>query len=134
MIGHKLFHMRKRLKSNYVYSQSDINKVLSNVSLLQIISGYVTLRKSGQDYIGRCPFCRTLTRNDFHFRVSERLKRYKCFECGVGGSYAHSFLMRYHNLPFDKILWHLNNGGIRLISERIVAGSKRDNIGDDLPF
>ena len=74
------FQRFKKLKSYFVYNQTLINKIIYNTPLLMVIKDYVVLKKSGKDYVGRCPFCKTLTTNDYHFRVSEKKRVYKCFE------------------------------------------------------
>ena len=106
--GKKLYNKRKRLKSRNIFSQEDINKVLYSIPFAEIIGEYVVLRKTKTDHVGRCPFCRPLTKNNSHFRVSDRKKVYKCFECGESGTSAIKFLMMYHNLPFDKTIRFVN--------------------------
>lgn len=134
----KLFCKRKRIKSSIVYKQEDINNILFNTSLLTVISDYIPLRKSGKDYVGRCPFCKSFTHNDYHFRVSPNKKLYKCFECGVGGKFATSFLMIYYNKPFDEILKYINkkyhNNKYKLNIEKIIINKQKNNIDEDLPF
>jgi DNA primase len=128
---------RKRLKTCEIYEQSSINEVIKKTSLYNVISDYIALKKSGKDYVGRCPFCRQLTRNDTHFRVSDRLHRFKCFECGIGGTNAIGFIMRYHNKPFDEAISYVNRfyhrDKINLIIKRIREDKSRTN-KDDLPF
>ncbi len=132
------FPRRKRIKSYFVYDQKDINKIMNSFSVYDVIKDFVILRKSGRDYVGRCPFCRYGIENDFHFRVSVHLSKYKCFECGVGGTNGVSFLMRYFNKPFDYVLQHIVNGRysdkITIKIKGIVAVKKKNNRGEDLPF
>ncbi len=129
---------RKRIKSYLIYEQNDINMILFNTSLFLVISDFVALRKSGSDHVGRCPFCKLGMENNYHFRVSERLKLYKCFECGAAGKHASSFLMRYYNRPFDYILRFINknyhNVKFNLNIKGIVAVKKKNHIDEGLPF
>lgn len=133
----KLFYGRKRIKSDYIFSQDDINKVMYALPFSKIISQFVPLRKSGKDLVGRCPFCKYITHNDSHFRVSETQKRYKCFECGAGGRNAVSFLMRYYNRSFGRILMFVNKEyvkGHELRPKRIRSMERKPNRDDNLPF
>jgi DNA primase len=135
-ISHKLFNKHKRLKSGEIYSQEDINKVMFNLPNMSVIIGEFTpLRKSGKDYVGRCPICRPITKNNFHFRVSDWKKRYKCFECGVAGNNAVSFLMQYFKSPFSNMLRFVNKiyAG-QVISPKRIRSQEKSNIDDDLPF
>ncbi len=133
-----MFTRRKRIKSYFIYEQNDINMILFNTSLFLVISDFVVLRKSGNDYVGRCPFCKYGMKNNYHFRVSERLKLYKCFECGAAGKNASSFLMRYYSKPFDYILRFINtnyhNCKFNLNIKGIVAVKKKNHIDEGLPF
>jgi DNA primase len=102
-----------------------------------IISKFVPLRKSGKDLVGRCPFCKYVTHNDSHFRVSEVKKLYKCFECGAGGRNVVSFLMRYYKKPFGSILMFANAEylkGHELTPQRIRSMERKPNKDDNLPF
>jgi DNA primase len=132
----RLLFKRRRIKSSAIYNQSDINKIMYNIDFIKIISDFIPLKKTRSDYVGRCPFCKTITKNDKHFRVSEKRKRYKCFECGAGGSNAISFLMRYYNAPFDKIIKFVDNKytntGIK--PERYCPIKQEGCIDDHLPF
>ncbi len=132
------FTSRVRIKSHFIFFQDDINKITNSFSVYDVIKDFVVLRRSGKDYVGRCPFCRHGIDNDFHFRVSVRLSKYKCFECGAGGTNGVSFLMRYFNRPFDYVIMHIVNGKysrkVDLRIKGIVAVKKKGNRGEDLPF
>ena len=138
-LGNRLLHRRaKRKKGSYIYHQGDINKILFyHKKISPIISQYIYLRRKGSDYVGRCPFCKELTKNDYHFRVSDRKGLYKCFECGAGGTGVISFLMRYFDESFDRVLSFVNiNYGpnIHLKPKKIRSPKSRANKDDDLPF
>ena len=138
MYSKKLFHNRKRLHSSWVYNQEDINKVLYNVPLITI-KDYIPLRegKNG-DYMGRCPFCKPLTKNDRHFRVSVKRNLYKCFECGIGGTNIFSFLMIYYKKPFDEVFRYIikNYTDFKIYPNRGSNWSLKKMAckDDDLPF
>jgi len=133
---HRIVHGKKRIKSNYIYKQEDINSVLYKLEFYPIIAEFVSLRKSGKDYVGRCPFCRPITKNDRHFRVSERKKVYKCFECGKAGKNVVSFFMKYYNTSFDNAFTFANNKYTKLkvyyIRNRYME--RKHHKDDNLPF
>lgn len=140
---YRLFSNRKkRLKSYYVYNQTDINNIVFNTPLLMVLKDYIPLRKKGRKkgkaWVGKCPFCRSVTVNDSHFRVSDIKRIYKCFNCGVAGTTSHSFLMRYYNKPFDEIIRFLNKkyhkNKFSLKPKGIVVDKKKGNRDEDLPF
>lgn len=136
IFNNRFFRRRKRLKSRFIYNQNDINKVVFNLDLVDILSDFISLRKKGNNFVSRCPFCREITENDYHFVVSRKKSLYKCFECGTGGTSIISFLMKYYNAPFDKIIYFLDKKytKIGIKPERIRVVKKNSNIDDDLPF
>lgn len=129
---------RKRKKTELVFEQDSINKILYSTTLYSVIKDYIGLKKNGADYVGRCPFCKPFTYNDSFFRVSDKKHLYKCFECGFGGTLAVSFIMKYHNIPFDTAISYLNkkyhNNQFKLIVIKKKRKMKPDSITDDLPF
>lgn len=76
--------------------ENTINEIRNTANVLDIISGYVQLRKRGKNYVGLCPFHQEKTAS---FTVSEEKQIFNCFGCGVGGN-VFKFLMEYKNLSF----------------------------------
>lgn len=112
---HRLFYKRKRKKSRYIFNQEDINKVVFSLPKMSAVIGeFIPLRKSGSDFVGRCPFCKEMTQNDRHFRVSDRKGVYKCFECGAGGAGSISFLMRWFDSSFGDVILFVNKKFLNL--------------------
>jgi len=130
---------KDRVKSYWYFNQSDLNELFKNTNISTVISTYVPLRmlKSGH-YVGRCPLCRTLTHNDSHLHVNDQKRRFKCFECGFGGTSPVGFLMAYHDISFDSAVSHINKkyhgNKLQLRTEGIVVSKRSANIGEDLPF
>jgi DNA primase len=125
-----IFSRRIRKKSFFVFNQLDINKVFNKVTNHQVISDFVILKKTGKDFTGRCPFCRPLTKNSKHFRVSK--KHWKCFECGAGGTKPISFLMRYFDVAFDKALRYMNKMYCKDV--KLTGSIKENSCRDEYPF
>ena len=64
--------------------------------IVEIISEYVPLKRTGQNYVGLCPFHQEKTPS---FTVSPAKQIFYCFGCGVGGN-VFSFLMKIDNISF----------------------------------
>ncbi|MBP2026379.1 DNA primase [Acetoanaerobium pronyense] len=73
-----------------------IEEIKSKSNIIDVISSYLQLNKSGENFKGLCPFHNEKTPS---FMVSEKKQYYKCFGCGEGGDVI-SFLMKKENLDF----------------------------------
>jgi DNA primase len=60
-----------------------IRDILDRVSLVQVISEYVPLKKAGRTYKGLCPFHQEKTPS---FNVNEERRVFYCFGCHAGGN------------------------------------------------
>ena len=71
---------------NYVFSFmiSDAKKeeVRDAADIVEVVSDYVKLKKSGSGFTGLCPYHNEKTPS---FHVTPRLGIYKCFGCGESG-------------------------------------------------
>ena len=73
-----------------------IENILSAADIVDVINDYVTLRKSGVNYKGVCPFHGD---KDASMVVSRAKNRWKCFGCGKGGNVI-GFVMEHESVPF----------------------------------
>lgn len=73
-----------------------IENLKDRVDIVDIISPYVALKKSGDNYMGLCPFHAEKTPS---FSVNQKKQIFKCFGCGESGD-AISFLMKRNNIDF----------------------------------
>lgn len=78
------------------YSEDLIEEVISQNDIVEVISEYVNLKKSGRNFMGLCPFHREKTPS---FCVSMDKQIFKCFGCSEGGNVI-SFIMKIENLDF----------------------------------
>ena len=78
------------------YSEDLIEEVMSQNDIVDVISEYVALKKSGRNFMGLCPFHREKTPS---FSVSMDKQIFKCFGCSEGGNVI-SFIMKLENLDF----------------------------------
>lgn len=76
--------------------QQFIDDLLDRTDIVEIVDTRVTLRKSGRNYSGLCPFHSEKTPS---FSVSPDKQFYYCFGCGAGGN-AIGFLMEFDHLDF----------------------------------
>ena len=74
-----------------MYSREVIDEVISRNDIVDVISGYVKLKKNGSSYTGLCPFHNEKSPS---FSVSGQRQLYHCFGCGVGGNVI-TFIMEY---------------------------------------
>jgi len=74
----------------------DVRAIKEKTDIVEVISRYVTLTKSGSGYKGRCPFHKDDTPS---FVVSPEKGLWHCFGCGEGGDVI-GFLMKIENLSF----------------------------------
>jgi len=63
-------------------SERLLEEIKSKIDIVEFISDYVHLKKSGQNYKGLCPFHSEKTPS---FMVSQAKQIFHCFGCGVGG-------------------------------------------------
>ena len=79
-----------------MFSEELIQKIKEENDIVDIVSEVVTLRKTGKNYLGRCPFHSEKTPS---FTVSSEKQIYKCFGCGEAGNVI-SFVMKTRNMAF----------------------------------
>ena len=76
--------------------ESKIEEIRNSISIVDVISEYVQLRKRGKNYIGLCPFHSEKTPS---FTVTEEKQIFHCFGCHAGGN-VYKFLMDYKKISF----------------------------------
>jgi len=88
-----------------------ISQIKSKLDIVDIIGGYIPLKKSGRNYSANCPFHGEKTPS---FMVSPELQIYKCFGCGVNGD-MFRFVQEIEGIDFVQTLEHLaEKAGIEL--------------------
>ncbi len=76
--------------------QSFLDELTARSDIVDVVSRYVSLKKSGSNYFGLCPFHNEKSPS---FSVSQDKQIFHCFGCGVGGGVL-SFIMRAEGLEF----------------------------------
>jgi DNA primase len=93
-----------------------IRSIRESCSIVDIISDYVSLKKTGTNHRGLCPFHNEKTPSFF---VNESRRSFYCFGCGEHGD-VFSFLMKRENMSFIEAVRHLaQRCGIALPERRL---------------
>lgn len=87
------------------FPESFIDDLAARSDIYDIVSRYVTLKKSGSNWFGLCPFHSEKTGS---FSVNTEKQIYHCFGCGAGGS-VYNFIMQIENLTFPEAVEFLAN-------------------------
>jgi DNA primase len=82
--------------NNFSLSCDFMATLLNKVDIVDVIGGRIDLKKSGDDFIGLCPFHKEGTPS---FYVDPVKQAYYCFGCSSGGNVI-NFLMDFENLCF----------------------------------
>ena len=80
-----------------------ISSLLERADIVDVIGRYVTLKKSGRNFMACCPFHKEKTPS---FSVSPSKQIFKCFGCGKAGN-AIGFLMDIEHLEFPEAVRRL---------------------------
>ncbi|HPG11134.1 MAG TPA: DNA primase [Chitinophagaceae bacterium] len=92
-------------------SQNTIQQILSRIDIIDVIGGFVKLKKRGSNYLGLCPFHNEKTPS---FTVSPTKEIYKCFGCGRSGNTI-SFIMEHEKYSYVETLkWLANKYGVEI--------------------
>ena len=87
------------------YSDELIEEIKSSNDIVDVISKYVTLKRSGRNFFGLCPFHKEKSPS---FAVSPDKQIFHCFGCGAGGNVIH-FISKIEGLDFKDTLEILAN-------------------------
>lgn len=86
--------------------QDLIDRILDRLDIVEIVSGYIQLRKAGRNFKACCPFHNEKTPS---FVVSPDKQIYHCFGCHAGGNLI-NFVMKYENMDFPE--------AVKMLAER----------------
>lgn len=103
----------------------NISQIKDKLDIIDVISGYIELKKSGRNYKGLCPFHGEKTPS---FMVSKELQIFKCFGCGESGD-IFAFVQKMEGLEFSDVLEKLaEKAGVVLekkFVDKLVEQKKR---------
>ena len=85
------------------FPENFIQEVIDRTDIEELIGRYVTLKRTGANLIGRCPFHSEKTPS---FTVTPAKHMFYCFGCQAGGS-ALTFVQKIENMDFAEAVEHL---------------------------
>ena len=85
------------------FPENFIQEVIDRTDIEELIGRYVTLKRTGANLIGRCPFHSEKTPS---FTVTPAKRMFYCFGCQAGGS-ALTFVQKIENMDFSEAVEHL---------------------------
>ena len=92
-------------------ADDDIERIRSTVSIVDVISQHVQLKRAGRNWVGLCPFHAERSPS---FNVREETARYKCFGCDKSGD-VFTFVQEIEHTDFLGAVEYLaNRAGIQL--------------------
>ena len=101
--------------------QEKIGEIKSRVSIVDLVSEYVTLKKAGRNFVGLCPFHKEKTPS---FSVNPEKQIFYCFGCGEGGD-IFAFLMKINGASFAESARYLaNKAGIEIPVRKMTGAEK----------
>lgn len=107
------------------YSGDIIEEVINSNDIVDVVSQYVTLKRSGRNFLGLCPFHKEKTPS---FSVSTDKQIFHCFGCGVGGNVIH-FISKIENVNFRESMEILaDKAGITLPTIDTGEDSKKQEL------
>lgn len=107
------------------YSDELVEEVRSRNDIVDVVSGYVGLKKKGSNFFGLCPFHNEKSPS---FSVAPQKQIYYCFGCGAGGDVI-GFVMEYENYSFQEALKFLaDRAGMALPEAGAAEAGKQDSL------
>ena len=98
-----------------------VERIIDAANIVDVVSEFVTLKKSGMNYKGLCPFHDDRTPS---FSVSPSRGIYKCFSCGKAGNAA-NFIMEHEQMTYPEALkWLAKKYNIE-VEERELTPEER---------
>ena len=113
-----------------VIDRQTVEKIIDAANIVEVVQEFVTLKKSGANYKGLCPFHNEKTPS---FMVSPARNTCHCFGCGKGGNPV-SFIMEHEQMTYPEALrwlankYHIEIKERELSSQEKEAESKRESM------
>lgn len=105
-----------------LFSERDIEEIRNRVNLVDLVSEYASLKRSGRRFRALCPFHSEKTPS---FYVDPDKQLYHCFGCGAGGD-IFTFVMEMEKLTFPEAVEYLaQKAGVTLT--RITSKAERSD-------
>ena len=100
-----------------------VEKIKETANIVDVVSEFVTLKKSGSNYKGLCPFHNEKTPS---FYVSPARGTCHCFGCGKGGN-SITFIMEHEQMTYPEALrWLANKYHIEIHERELTDREKEE--------
>jgi len=80
------------------FSEQILDEIQNKCDIVEVVGGYITLKRSGRNFKALCPFHKEKTAS---FMVSPSKQIFHCFGCGTGGN-VFNFIMKYEGVEFPE--------------------------------
>ncbi|MCX8082426.1 MAG: DNA primase [bacterium] len=108
-----------------VFSSAQLEEIISKIDIVDIISEYLTLKKTGRNFKALCPFHQEKTPS---FIVNPEKQIFHCFGCGAGGNVIR-FLMKIDNISFPQaVAIAAKKAGVKISVSEYTEDIKTDKI------
>lgn len=102
--------------------EEKVREVAERLSIVEVVSDYVPLRRAGGNFLGLCPFHAEKTPS---FNVNPAREIFHCFGCGAGGN-AFSFIMKIEGISFPEAVKLLaRKAGIEIEERQLTPSEKK---------
>jgi len=102
--------------------EEKIQEIRERTDIVQVVSSYLPLKRSGANHQGLCPFH---SEKSPSFNVNSTRQIFHCFGCGVGGN-VFSFLMRMEGLSFPEAVRRLGERvGVEVEEEAVTPAEEQ---------
>ena len=103
--------------------RATVDKIIDAAKIVDVVGEFVTLRKSGVNYKGLCPFHDDKNPS---FMVSPAKNICHCFVCGKGGTPA-GFLMEHEQITYPEALrWLAKKYNIEIVEKELTDQERQE--------
>lgn len=103
--------------------RATVDRIIESARIVDVVSEFVTLRKSGVNYKGLCPFHDDKNPS---FMVSPAKNICHCFVCGKGGTPA-NFLMEHEQISYpDALRWLAKKYNIEIVEKELTDEERQE--------
>ncbi|MEA3470459.1 MAG: DNA primase [Thermodesulfobacteriota bacterium] len=99
-----------------------IEDIKSRANIVEVVSEYISLKKTGRNFVGLCPFHKEKSPS---FTVNPEKQIFYCFGCGEGGNVV-TFIMKTNEMTYPEAIRHLAARlGIVIPARKVTTSEKR---------
>jgi len=102
---------------------NEVEEIKGKIDIVELVGGYLTLKKAGVNYKGLCPFHNEKTPS---FMVSPERQSFKCFGCGKGGD-VFTFIEEIEGMDFyDSLKLLAGKAGVELRRRQSISWGEKE--------